>query len=328
MKKIWMKKKSTFSSKEITSKTKKNIPSRSKVSWVKNSIFENQEVKQDLQSFYDKEAKKYSETRKKFWHEEIAILDEISPLFWLNQPLSPSDSSPNMEQNSESNFPLCEERGTACGEEVNKKLRILEFWCGSGRFATLLNQNFSDKFDYVGIDLSDELLSYASKDNPNLTFFQWDITKLVKNFEQESFDLIVWTSSFQHIPTNKERSFLMKNFYRLLDYDWILLMTNRSLSKWFMKKHRKTILKSRFLSLIQFDKSKSRDIMVPRTDEGWKIYERFYHFFSLKELEKLAIFSGLNIKTNTYINDSGEFTDDEKISRSSLFVAQKSPIIN
>jgi hypothetical protein len=40
--------------------------------------------------------------------------------------------------------------------------------------------------------LSDELLSYASTANPNLTFFQWDITKLIKNFEQESFDLIVW----------------------------------------------------------------------------------------------------------------------------------------
>jgi hypothetical protein len=45
------------------------------------NIFENQETKEDLQSFYDKEAKKYAETRKKFWHEEKAILDVISPLF-------------------------------------------------------------------------------------------------------------------------------------------------------------------------------------------------------------------------------------------------------
>ena len=34
----------------------------------------------------------------------------------------------------------------------------------------MLNHNFTDSFDYVGIDLSDELLSYASNDNPNLTF--------------------------------------------------------------------------------------------------------------------------------------------------------------
>ena len=134
-----MKKKSEFSSKKVsefeTKKRKKSV----KISEPKknNDFFENQGVKQDLQSFYDKEAKKYAETRKKFWHEEKAILDAITPLF-----------------------------------ENKDKVRVLEFGCGSGRFATLLNQNFPGKFDYVGIDLSNELLSYASKENPNLTFFQ------------------------------------------------------------------------------------------------------------------------------------------------------------
>lgn len=286
-----MKKEQSFSSKKVSRlKTKKKNPiSKPKKS---NNIFENQGIKDNLQSFYDNEAKKYAETRKKFWHEEKAILNVITPLF------------------------------------EKDKVRILEFGCWSGRFASLLSKNFGWKFDYVWIDLSEELLSYASKDNPNLTFFQWDITKLIKNFEQESFDLIVWTSSFQHIPTLKERSFLMKNFYRLLDYDWILLMTNRSLSSWFIRKNRQIVLKSRLKSWLKFNKDKARDIMVPWTDSNGMVYERFYHFFSLKELEKLAIFSGLTIKTNKYINENWEFTDNEKLSRSSLFVAKKSPIID
>ena len=258
-----------------------------------NEFFGNQEIKQDLQSFYNSEAKKYAETRKKFWHEEKAILDTINPLF-----------------------------------EEKEKVRVLEFGCGSGRFATLLNQQFPGKFDYVWIDLSDELLSYASKENPNLTFFQWDITKLVKNFEQESFDLIVWTSSFQHIPTNKERSFLMKNFYRLLDYDGMLLMTNWSLSDWFTKRHWKIVMKARILSWFNLNKWNSRDLLVPRTDENWKVYERFYHFFSLDELKNLNNFSWLTLNTNTFIDWNGQFTDNEKISRSSFFVATKTPIIN
>ena len=287
-----MKKEQSFSSKKVSRlKTKKKNPiSKPKKS---NNIFENQGIKDNLQSFYDNEAKKYAETRKKFWHEENAILGVITPLF-----------------------------------KNNDRVRILEFGCWSGRFASLLSKNFGWKFDYVWIDLSEELLSYASKDNPNLTFFQWDITKLIKNFEQESFDLIVWTSSFQHIPTLKERSFLMKNFYRLLDYDWILLMTNRSLSSWFIRKNRQIVLKSRLKSWLKFNKDKARDIMVPWTDSNGMVYERFYHFFSLKELEKLAIFSGLTIKTNKYINENWEFTDNEKLSRSSLFVAKKSPIID
>ena len=291
-----MKKKSEFSSKKVSEfgvkKRKKSVknfePKKN------NDFFENQEIKQDLESFYNSEAKKYAETRKKFWHEEKVILDAITPLF-----------------------------------EKNDKVRVLEFGCGSGRFATLLNQNFPGNFDYVGIDLSDELLSYASTANPNLTFFQWDITKLIKKFDQESFDLIVWTSSFQHIPTNKERSFLMKNFYRLLDYDGILLMTNWSLSKWFVKKHRKAVLKARFMSLIQFDRSKSRDIMVPWTDtKTGKVYERYYHFFSLKELQSLSDFAWLNTKLNVFVDQDTNFTYNERISRSSFLVATKTPIIN
>jgi len=288
-----MKKESWFSSKKVSELKIKNKKKSEKVIQPKknNDVFENQEIKKDLQSFYNKEAKKYAETRKKFWHEEKAILDEITPLF-----------------------------------EEWKKVRILEFWCGSGRFATLLNKNFPDKFDYVWIDLSDELLSYASTQNPNLTFFQWDITKLIKNFEQESFDLIVWTSSFQHIPTNKERSFLMKNFYRLLSYDWTLLMTNRSLSRWFVKKNWKIVIKARLKSWLKLKNNKARDLTVPWTDEKWEVYERFYHFFSLKELENLATFSGLTLKINTFIDWDGNFTDNEKISRSSFFVAKKTPI--
>ena len=291
---MFMKKQSWFSSKKVTDiKIKRKESTKVSGPMDNKDTFDNQEIKKNLQSFYDKEAKKYAETRKKFWHEEKVILYTITTLF-----------------------------------EEWKKVRVLEFGCGSWRFATLLNQNFKWKFDYVGIDLSDELLSYASKDNPDLTFFQWDITKLIKNFEQESFDLIVWTSSFQHIPTKKERSYLMKNFYRVLDYDWIILMTNRSLSSWFIRKNWKAILKSRIKSLIKFDKDIARDLLVPRADSKWNTYERFYHFFSLNELDKLSRFSWLTTKINKYLDENWEYTDNERVSRSSFFVATKNPIIN
>ena len=58
----------------------------------------------------------------------------------------------------------------------------------------------------------------------------------------------------------------MKNFYRLLDYDGMLLMTNRSLSKWFIKKNWKIVLKARILSWLKFDKEIARDLLVPRND--------------------------------------------------------------
>ena len=84
-----MKGKSDFSSKKISAKIKKNsetmkrskLPNKKDKKNERSDFFENQEIKCDLQSFYDKEAKKYAETRKKFWHEEKAILDAITPLF-------------------------------------------------------------------------------------------------------------------------------------------------------------------------------------------------------------------------------------------------------
>ena len=105
-----MKKRSEFSSKKVSELKIKNKKKSEKVVQPKknNDFFGNQEIKHDLQAFYDTEAKKYAETRKKFWHEEKAILDAITPLF-----------------------------------ENNDKVRVLEFGCGSGRFATLLNQKFA-----------------------------------------------------------------------------------------------------------------------------------------------------------------------------------------
>jgi hypothetical protein len=86
-------------------------------------------------------------------------------------------------------------------------------------------------------------------------------------------------------------------------------------------------MKARLKSWLKLN-NKARDIMVPWTDENWKVYERFYHFFSLKELENLSRFSWLTSKINTFIDWNGEFTDNEKISRSSLFIATKTPILN
>ena len=79
----WMKKKSEFSSKKVSELKINNKKKSEKVIQPKNSnnFFGNPEINQDLQSFYNSEAKKYAETRKKFWHEEKAILNEITPLF-------------------------------------------------------------------------------------------------------------------------------------------------------------------------------------------------------------------------------------------------------
>ena len=78
---MFMKKQSWFSSKKVTDiKIKRKESTKVSGPMDNKDTFDNQEIKKNLQSFYDKEAKKYAETRKKFWHEEKVILNEITPL--------------------------------------------------------------------------------------------------------------------------------------------------------------------------------------------------------------------------------------------------------
>jgi ubiquinone/menaquinone biosynthesis C-methylase UbiE len=246
-------------------------------------------IKTDLQAFYNHEAKKYYESRKKYRHEGKILLQTIETL-------------------------------------QKKPLNILEFGCGSGRFASYLQQQYTGKYSYVGVDISQELLSYAKKDVAKRKFICEDICEFVARQKQEKFDLIVGTSSFQHISTYRERLFLMKHFYKLLKYDGIVMMTNWSFSKRFLQKHWKEVLKARGKYTITLGKSSPRDILVPRTNQG-NTFHRYYHLFSLKELKKLMKFSGLTIEKLIYLDDRGEETEDWKNSKSSFLVARKCPII-
>jgi ubiquinone/menaquinone biosynthesis C-methylase UbiE len=246
-------------------------------------------IKTDLQTFYNHEAKKYYESRKKHRNEGHSLLQTIETF-------------------------------------QKKPLNILEFGCGSGRFASYLKQHYTGKYTYVGVDISQELLSYAKIHLPKQKFTCEDISEFVVRQKQEKFDLIIGTSSFQHISTCRERLFLMKHFYRLLKYDGIVMMTNWSFSKRFLKKHWKEILKALMKYGITLGKSSRKDVLVPRTNQG-KTFHRYYHLFSLKELKKLMKFSGLTIEKLVYLDSKGEESEDWKSSKSSFLVARKCPII-
>lgn len=242
-------------------------------------------IKQDLKSFYNKNAKKYHETRKKHREEIDIILNQIS---------------------------------------LDKKVSILEFWCWWWRFISHINQKFPDiKINYIWVDLSSNLIKLAKKDNPKNNFVCEDITTYIKDLKQESFDYIVWTESFQHIPTDKERFFLMKNFYRILKYDWKLIMTNRCLSNWFIKKYYKNILNSMLKYITSFGSKSYKDILVPRKSSIKNKEFRFYHMFWLKELTNLSKLSWFVIENIWYIQKDFSISNDRTNARSSITIASK-----
>lgn len=158
-----------------------------------------------------------------------------------------------------------------------------------------------------------------------MKFMCEDISEFIVRQKQESFDVVIGTASFQHIPSFKEMLFLMKHFHRVLNYDGLLIMTNWSYSQWFFKRYRKEIIKSIGKRIMSLGRNSRRDVFVPRTNRG-TTKERYYHILSLKELKRLTDVSGLYIKELYYLDNRGQKTLGWKQSRNSFLVAKKSPI--
>ena len=250
------------------------------------------DIKKSLARFYDAQAEKYYQTRNKHRADANIFLHEISA-------------------------------------SKKKTVTILEFWCGSGRLLAHLIQLKGIKINYVGVDISKNLLNFAKKQitgktntkHITATFICDDIVHYLKWLNQESFDFVIGVASFQHIPTNKERFFVIKNVYRILKYDGKLIMTNRSFSPWFLRKYQKYFLRSLWHYGLSFGKQQWNDLMVPRKN-GKIIDERFYHIYTLAELKRIVLLSGFIIENACYLKKWIVVTS-RKLSQNSLIIATK-----
>ena len=144
----------------------------------------------------------------------------------------------------------------------------------------------------------------------------------IKEQKQESVDLILAFASFQHIPSVAERGILIHYFYQTLHYGGTLAMTNWALSDWFRKQYAPAVRKSWVKHLYTIGRSDHRDIFVPW--KGHEEHHRYYHLFSLKELEKLARKAGFVIEQLDYIDKFGHIVDSAKTANNSLLIARKS----
>ncbi len=248
-------------------------------------------IQDDLKHFYTTEAKKYAQTREKKRSDAAFFLDVLK----------------NSEQ---------------------KNIKILEFGCWSGRFLSHLVWLQDKKIEYIWVDLSSGLLNIAKKHiRPSMkqikaTFICDDILNVVQHYTQESFDYIIGIASFQHIPSKKERFYLMKNFYRLLCYDGKVMMTNRSFSRRFCQKYKSAIFHAIIRYLFSWGKRERNSFLIPRKSQK-KQFLRFYHIFTPKEIENLAHLSWFHIDTISYLDKKGQPTPRWKDANNTLLVCSK-----
>lgn len=168
---------------------------------------------------------------------------------------------------------------------------ILDVWCWNWRFLQAIkdkNINFSS---YLWLDLSTWLLEEARKIHLESKFLNLNMLDLDKISNNQKFDVIFFIASFHHLQKIEDRIEVLKKAKNLLAKNWKIFFTNWNLIG--QERYEKSIIAN---SLNEFW-SLDFDIKI------WD-FSRYYHSFTLSELEFLFQNSWLNIIENRVFDNS------------------------
>ncbi len=183
---------------------------------------------------------------------------------------------------------------------AKKEEKVLDLGCGSGRFYRILEEKNTE---YTGVDNSEKLITIAKNKYPEADFRVATAARMP--FEDNHFDKIFSIAVLHHIPSKELRLKFLNEAKRVLKKDGLLILT---VWKFWRKEECLRFIKYSILKMIGKSKLDFNDVFEP-----WgKKTERYYHWFSKKELEKLARESGFKIK------EAG-FTKNEKGNRQNIY---------
>jgi ubiquinone/menaquinone biosynthesis C-methylase UbiE len=183
--------------------------------------------------------------------------------------------------------------------------KVLDLGCGNGRNLIYFKEKI---VDYYGVDYSSRLIKIAKEKYPEENFRVGNALNL--SFANNFFDKVYSIAVLHQIPSKSFRLKFLKEVKRVLRPKGLVVLTVWNL---YRKEHILSVLKNYFLKLFGKTKLGYRDILVPWGDKT----ERYYHFFSQKELKNLVEKAGLKvIKQGVAKSDNG--------SRQNLYIiAQK-----
>ncbi|MDX9893563.1 MAG: class I SAM-dependent methyltransferase [Patescibacteria group bacterium] len=176
-------------------------------------------------------------------------------------------------------------------QEVHNGDKILDLGCGNGKLRLL----FKDlAVEYIGVDNSQQQLEFAKcRDDfkiVNQEFIKAEVFELP--FASDSFNEIFCLAVLHHIPGRKRREQTLKEIKRVLKPGGKLIMTNWN--RW-QKQYLHYIIKHGWEKIFKGSELDFKDIYLPWMDGTVK---RYYHAFTLAELRKLVIESGLKLEHN------------------------------
>jgi len=162
---------------------------------------------------------------------------------------------------------------------------ILDIWCWSWRLIEHICDYFDWNFNYLWVDNSKEILLEAKKNYKNYDFEYQNMNNL--NLSKK-YDLIFLIASFHHLKTIDERINTLKSIKKYSKQWTKIFMTNWALNS-------------------ELNSEKYKNSIIPNSkNEFWSIdynikigeYYRYYHCFSLDELDFLFKEVGFKIIKN------------------------------
>ncbi len=164
--------------------------------------------------------------------------------------------------------------------------RVLDLGCGNGR----LYKIFKDKkTDYVGVDNSSELIEIAKENYPHLDFRVADALRLP--FPDNYFDKVYSIRALHCFPSKEFRLQFLAEAKRVLKPGGALVLTVWNVWECQDKQNLLRLARSTFLKIIGASKLDFGDTFVPWEGE----VQRYYHFFTKKELKDLTKKAGFEV---------------------------------
>jgi SAM-dependent methyltransferase len=176
-------------------------------------------------------------------------------------------------------------------QDIETGDRILDVGCGNGRLLEILKEK---QIEYLGVDLSLELINIAKARFPNDKFLLGDILELGK-LPEKDFNYIFCVALFHHLPGKDLRIKALKQLANKLEDNGKIIITVWNL--WSQKKFLKLILKYAWLKILGKHKFDFGDILFDwKNSLGERLSQRYYHAFTRRELQKIIIQTGLKIE--------------------------------